>query len=89
MCLVMPARVIEAPDPQTGLGRVEAGGATRRVNLGLLDTVAVGDWVLVQMGIAVRKVDAETAREIVELVAALQGSSSGVDTSGRVPEQGG
>lgn len=87
MCLAMPARVIEAPDPLTGVGRVDAGGARGRVNLGLLDQVAVGDWVLVQMGIAVQKVDEDTAREIVELVAALQSPAVGADAPGEAREE--
>lgn len=82
MCLSTPAKVIEAPDPLTGIGRVDAGGARWRVNLGLLDEIAVGDWVLVQMGIAVQKVDEDTARQVLDLVAALQSPPVGADAPG-------
>ncbi len=82
MCLTLPAKVIEAPDPSTGVGCVDAGGARWRVNLGLLDEIAVGDWVLVQMGIAVQRVDEATAREVLELVAALQSPPVGADAPG-------
>ncbi len=76
MCLIMPAKVIESPDPVTRIGRVDAGGARWQVNLALLDEVSVGDWVLVQMGIGVRKVDDATAQEMLDLIAALQSPSA-------------
>ena len=79
MCLALPAKVIEAPDPLTGIGRVDAGGVRWQVHLGLLDEVAVGDWVLVHMGIAVRK-DHDVAgrnRDVLRARAADHGPALG------------
>ncbi|MGQ0571034.1 MAG: HypC/HybG/HupF family hydrogenase formation chaperone [Armatimonadota bacterium] len=68
MCLAMPGRVIEIVDPGTRIGRVEVFGTPRLVNLGLLDSVSPGDWVLVQVGFAVEKIDEASAQETMRLL---------------------
>lgn len=67
MCLAMPGRVIEIVDPDKRIGRVDVFGANRLVNLGLLDDVAPGDWVLIQVGFAVEKIDEVQALETIRL----------------------
>lgn len=67
MCLAMPGKVIEIVDPDKRIGRVDVFGASRLVNLGMLDDVAPGDWVLIQVGFAVEKIDEVQALETVRL----------------------
>lgn len=66
MCLAIPMQ-ITAIDGFTA--RCEAKGAFRDVSLFMLqdDLPQVGDFVAVQVGYAIRKVDAEEARNAWEL----------------------
>ena len=59
MCIAIPSRVIEIQDLTA---TVECYGVQRDVSLLLLDDVEIGDYVLVQTGFVVEKVD-ESARD--------------------------
>ena len=76
MCLAMPGRVMEIVDTAKRIGRVEILGTPRLVNLGMLDEVTPGDWVLVQVGLAMEKIDEAAAQETMclleELTAAFE-----------------
>ena len=72
MCLGIPGRIIAVNDPEGGSATVEMGGQTRQINIQLLagvgDAPAVGDWVLVHLGLAVEKLTEEQAREAHEIL---------------------
>jgi hydrogenase expression/formation protein HypC len=72
MCLAMPGRVTEVVDTAKRIGRVEIFGTPRLVNLGMLDEVTPGDWVLVQVGLAVEKIDEAAAQETMRLLEELR-----------------
>ena len=74
MCLGMPGRVMEIVDAAKRIGRVDLFGTPRLVNLGMLDDVTTGDWVLVQVGYAVEKIDEATAQETIRLLEELRGA---------------
>ena len=62
MCLGIPGRVVEMVSGYGDqLALVDVEGARRRVNIGLLegDPPRPGEWVLIHMGFAVERVDAE------------------------------
>lgn len=61
MCLAIPGQIVEITDAPGHLARVEVAGVRRTVNVGLLDAVEPGDWVLVHVGFALSKVDEEEA----------------------------
>jgi hydrogenase expression/formation protein HypC len=64
MCLGIPGRVIAMVDGYGDqLALVDVEGASRRINIGLLDeaTIRPGDWVLIHMGFALERVDEEKA----------------------------
>ena len=71
MCLAMPGKITEIVDPAKRIGRVEVFGVPRLINLGMLEAVGPGDWVLVQVGFAVEKIDEEAARETMRLMEEL------------------
>ena len=50
---------------------MEVFGVPRLINLGMLEAVGPGDWVLVQVGFAVEKIDEEAARETMRLMEEL------------------
>jgi hydrogenase assembly chaperone HypC/HupF len=74
MCLAMPGRLMEMVDVAKRIGRVEIFGTPRLVNLGMLDEVTPGDWVLVRVGLAVEKIDAAAAQEAMRLLEELSGA---------------
>ena len=65
MCLGIPGRVVEmVPGFGDQLALVEVAGASRKVNIGLLDEApSPGQWVLIHMGFAVELTDPVGAEE--------------------------
>ena len=66
MCLAVPAEVTSIGDGF--LAEVSIMGATRSVSIDLVPSVQVGDYVLVHAGFAIEIVDAEYARETLDLI---------------------
>jgi hydrogenase expression/formation protein HypC len=60
--------VIELVDEQNRLAKVDVAGVLRNVNIGLLDDVGPGDWVLIHVGFALSKVDEDEARATLGLL---------------------
>jgi hydrogenase expression/formation protein HypC len=67
MCLAIPARVVELPDPQTAL--IDVGGVRKRISLALVDGVAPGDYVIVHVGYALTRLDPDEAARTLALFA--------------------
>lgn len=66
MCLAIPSRIVEKSEM---LAVVDVCGARREVNLMLLpEEVAVGDYVLVHAGFAMRKVEQDSAQEALKFI---------------------
>ena len=68
MCLAIPGRVVGIVDDDNRLAKVDVSGVLRNVNVGLLDHVADGDWVLIHVGFALSKVDEEEAHATLALL---------------------
>ncbi len=69
MCLGIPGRIISIETEHCDLGEVEVADVTRKINLGILaDRPSVGDWVLIQSGFAIERIDEERARAQMELL---------------------
>ncbi len=80
MCLAIPVRVVEMPSAETAI--VDLGGVRKEISLALVEDVAVGDYVIVHVGFALNKLNAEEAEktlalfaEMGEAVAAQDGSA--------------
>jgi hydrogenase expression/formation protein HypC len=75
VCLGIPGQIVEFVDPEHHIAKAEVSGVRRNVNVGLLaegpDAVEVGDWVLIHVGFAMSKIDAEEARQTREFLEAL------------------
>lgn len=69
MCLAIPARLIEKRDFDMGI--VELGGVKKEISLALLDGVDVGDYVIVHVGYALSRLDAEEAAHTLALFAEM------------------
>jgi hydrogenase expression/formation protein HypC len=71
MCLAIPGKIVEIVDAENHIAKVEIGGVRRGVNIGMLDDVAIGDYVLVHVGFAMSKVDEKEAHETLRLLQEL------------------
>jgi hydrogenase expression/formation protein HypC len=69
MCLAVPALVKQVNDDATAV--VDLGGVRQRVSIALLDSVVVGDYLIIHVGYALSKLDQEEAQRTLELLAAL------------------
>ena len=70
MCLARPALITEKKSDN--LATAEILGVTREVALDLTPQANVGDYVLVHAGFAIEVVDADYAKETIELVKQLE-----------------
>ena len=86
VCLAIPGRIVEHVDEPNQLAKVDVAGVRRTVNIGLLNDVGPGDWVLIHVGFAISQVDEAEAHATLALLqemgaeyeqelAELQGSS--------------
>ncbi|MCB1955256.1 MAG: HypC/HybG/HupF family hydrogenase formation chaperone [Rhodocyclaceae bacterium] len=67
MCLAIPARIIELTGDDNA--RVDLGGVRKEISLALVDGAQVGDYVIVHVGFALSKLDAEEAERTLALFA--------------------
>lgn len=74
MCLGIPGQIVEITDPVQRLAIVNVGGVKRQVNIAcIVDnehavTSCLGDWVLVHVGFAINRIDADEAAATLELL---------------------
>ena len=61
MCLAIPGQIVQIVDPANRLAKVDVAGVQRTINIGLMDGVGRGDWVLIHVGFAISQVDEEEA----------------------------
>jgi len=77
MCLGIPGLIVDVHDPERKLAMVEVGGVRRAINIAcIVDErhpvdACVGDWVLVHVGFAMSRIDADEAARTLELLAEL------------------
>jgi hydrogenase expression/formation protein HypC len=72
MCLAIPGKVL-TKDNIGGIevGQVQFGAITRQVALGFVPEAEVGDYVMVHVGFAISKVDAEEAERTYQILQEL------------------
>jgi hydrogenase expression/formation protein HypC len=72
MCLAVPGKVIECQQVDGArMGRVQFGGIVRSVSLHFVPEAVVGDYVMVHVGFAISRVDAEEAERTFKLLAEM------------------
>lgn len=65
MCLAIPYKVLEVKE--NSWAEIEVAGARHEVSLRLFPEVEAGDWVLVNLGSVVAKIEEDEAGEIMHL----------------------
>jgi len=69
MCLAIPGKILDTREQnQVRHGRVNFGGVVRDVCLDFVPEANVGDYVIVHVGFAISRVDAEEAQKTYELL---------------------
>jgi len=65
MCVAIPYQVVEVKE--NSWAEIEIAGARHRVSLALVPEVNAGDWVLVNLGSVIARIDENEAKEIINL----------------------
>ena len=65
MCIAIPYKVLEVNGK--GQAQIEVAGTRHEISLRLFPDVEVGDWVLVNLGSVVAKIEEDEAVEIMHL----------------------
>ena len=71
MCLAIPGRVVSITPGEQSLAVVDFGGITRDVQLQFVPETRPGDFVLVHVGFAIARIDAEAAARTSALLAEM------------------
>ena len=71
MCLAVPGRVLNIEDDTLRMATVSFGGVTKSVSLALVPAAGIGDYVIVQVGFAISRLDEAAARRTLETYADL------------------
>lgn len=79
MCLMAPARVVAVDGV---VCEVEVGGRVDKASMMLEPDLVVGDWVLVNSGTVVRKLDEEQAAEMARAFGIIYGLTEEDDAEG-------
>ena len=74
MCLAIPGKIIDVSDDPYGvrMGRANFGGVVKQVCLQYTPEVQLGDYVLVHVGFALGKIDAEEAERTYQALAEME-----------------
>jgi biotin synthase len=65
MCLTIPAKIISIQDNSA---IIQDSNSTKKINITLLPDLQLGDWVLYTTDTAIKKISAEDAQEIIDLL---------------------
>jgi hydrogenase expression/formation protein HypC len=68
MCLAVPGKILEI---SSNLAKVQFGGVTRSVHLDFVPEAVPGDYVLVHVGFAISRIDADEAKRTFALLSEL------------------
>lgn len=81
MCLAVPGKILEVEERDgSRIARVQFGGITRPAYLDFVPEASVGDFVMVHVGFAISRVNAEEAArtyELLEEMGLLEGEGPG------------
>ena len=80
MCLAIPAKVVELRDGDQAV--IDLAGVRKTISVALVPEAGVGDYVIVHVGHAIGRLDAEEAERTLALLAELAAAESGAAAAG-------
>jgi hydrogenase expression/formation protein HypC len=74
MCLAVPGKItsISGEDSLTRMGKIDFGGVLKEACLAYVPEAQVGDYVIVHVGFAISRVDADEAQKIFEYLREME-----------------
>ena len=69
MCLAVPVQIVEVLEHDQAIA--DMGGVRKAISTALLETVAVGDYVIVHVGYALNRLDPDEAEATLKLFAEM------------------
>jgi hydrogenase expression/formation protein HypC len=87
MCLGIPGEIVEVRETDgLRVGKVRFAGITREVCLAYVPEAALGDYVVVHVGFAISRIDAEEAARAYQILEEIGQTAELADGSGRREE---
>ena len=65
MCVAIPYKILEVKE--NSLAEIEIAGVRHKVSSALVPDVKAGDWVLVNLGTIITRIDESEAKEILSI----------------------
>ena len=84
MCLAVPMKLVEIRDTNTGVADLD--GVRHDVNLALIETPAIGDYLVVHAGFAIERLNQQEAELQLQFFAELAGATSGTGSAAKRPD---
>jgi len=90
MCVAIPRKIIEISDAQKNLAMIDVNGVKKQVNIALIVDAnhpaesCVGDWALINMGLAMGRVSEKEAARTLELLRELAAVQLQMDNATRL-----
>ncbi len=81
MCLGIAGRIVAFDAARPDVASVAVEGVARDINIGLLEGLEVGDWILIHLGFALETMTAEEAADSVDMLRTI-GPNGDVETAG-------
>lgn len=77
MCLGVPAQIVDFEKASERIATVSISGVNREISVDLMESepLEVGDWVLVHVGFALAKIDADEAAATLDQIKKLGGNT--------------
>ena len=82
MCLAVPAKILEINDSDTAL--CDFNGVQKDVNVSLINDPKPDDWVIVHVGFALNRIDADEAQKTLQALEAIEKNTQGDDDAIRL-----
>jgi hydrogenase expression/formation protein HypC len=80
MCLGIPGEIVDVREQEgVRVGKVRFAGVSRDVCLACVPDAVVGDYVLVHVGFAIAKLDADEAERTYAILRELAGAEEGLE----------
>jgi hydrogenase expression/formation protein HypC len=86
MCLGIPGRIVAIDDVTKKLATVDVGGVKRQINIACIVNdehpvdSCVGDWVLVHVGFAMSRINAEEAALTLQILIELDEAQAEIES---------
>ena len=82
MCLAVPAKILAINDSDTVL--CDFNGVQKDVNVSLINDPKPDDWVIVHVGFALNRIDADEAQKTLQALEAIEKNTQGDDDAIRL-----